>query len=310
MDDLISVIVPIYNVEKYIRKCIDGIISQSYTNLEIILVDDGTPDNCGTICDEYASKDKRIKVIHKSNGGLSDARNVAIDVMRGKYVTFIDSDDYIGTDYIMCMYKALIETDSDLAICEYAYIYEDGKMINHPYNNKKRLVFNQEQALYELLNSKKYSNSAWGKLYTSDHFRNVRYPKGRLYEDVPTTYKLFMQSSKIVFCADVQYYYLFRENAISKQKFTPARMDAVIFAEDMVDDIVKKYPSLQKIGQCRLYDAYVSVCKLMKQDCKIEILRKNIIIKKKKISKNVFFFHGSGIKRKLQVILDFVEDTK
>lgn len=302
MDDLISVIVPIYNVEKYIRKCIDGIISQSYTNLEIILVDDGTPDNCGTICDEYASKDKRIKVIHKSNGGLSDARNVAIDVMRGKYVTFIDSDDYIGTDYIMCMYKALIETDSDLAICEYAYIYEDGKMINHPYNDKKRLVFNQEQALYELLNSKKYSNSAWGKLYTSDHFRNVRYPKGRLYEDVPTTYKLFMQSSKIVFCADVQYYYLYRENAISKQKFTPARMDAVEFAEGMVKDIINKFPRLRKIGECRLFDAYLAVYLLIGKTMDNQEISSEINRKIRSMARDIFLSHCSGIKRKLQII--------
>ncbi|MBQ6787622.1 MAG: glycosyltransferase [Lachnospiraceae bacterium] len=303
MQDLISVIVPIYKVEKYLNKCVDGIINQTYTNLEIILVDDGTPDNCGAICDEYAEKDSRIKVIHKSNGGLSDARNVAIDIMQGKYVTFIDSDDYIGTEYIQCMYEALKNTDSDLAICEYAYVREDGTMINRPCNNKKVQVFNQERALYELLNMKKYSNSAWGKLYKSEHFSDVRYPKGRLYEDVPTTYKLFMKSAKIAFCANVQYYYLFREAAISKQKFTPARMDGVIFAEEMVKEVTNKYPSLKKIGECRLFDAYYSVHILLAGVVSDnQSISQEIYMKIKELCRRVFLYHESGIKRKMQIV--------
>ena len=125
MEDLISVVVPIYNVENYIKKCVDSILSQTYKNLEIILVDDGSPDNCPQICDEYAQKDNRIKVIHKENGGLSDARNAGIDISKGKFITFIDSDDYIEKDYVEVLYNSIKENASDMAIGSHKAIYDN-----------------------------------------------------------------------------------------------------------------------------------------------------------------------------------------
>ena len=126
-DELISVIVPVYNVEKYIDKCIKSIISQDYTNLEIWLVDDGSTDSSGEVCDKYAESDQRIIVIHKDNGGLSDARNVALDRMQGKYVLFIDSDDYIEKNYISYLYMLLKDYQSDISICNFKYVNEKGR---------------------------------------------------------------------------------------------------------------------------------------------------------------------------------------
>ena len=123
----ISVIVPVYKVEKYIKKCVDSILAQSFTDFELWLVDDGSPDNCGTICDEYAKKDERVKVIHKKNGGLSDARNVALDVMQGKYVFFVDSDDWISNDALESTYEALKRTGTKVATGNIVSVYEDGR---------------------------------------------------------------------------------------------------------------------------------------------------------------------------------------
>ena len=128
MEELISVVVPVYNVEKYIDKCINSIINQTYKNLEIILVDDGSPDNCGNICDEYAKKDNRIIVIHKENGGLSDARNTGIEVSKGKYITFIDSDDYISDNYVSFLYNLIIEYKADISIGKHYVLYENGEI--------------------------------------------------------------------------------------------------------------------------------------------------------------------------------------
>ena len=127
MNSLISVIVPIYNVEKYLDRCVESIINQTYKNLEIILVDDGSPDNCTQMCDDYAKKDSRIRVVHKENGGLSDARNAGMEVATGEYVSFIDSDDYISLDFYETLFQTMIDNDSDIVECSVVKFYENGK---------------------------------------------------------------------------------------------------------------------------------------------------------------------------------------
>lgn len=305
MEDLITVIVPIYKVEMYLRKCIDSIINQSYKNLEIILVDDGSPDKCGLICDEYATNDSRVHVIHKKNGGLSDARNVALDMASGDYYTFIDSDDYVAEDYLLYLYNLAKKNCADIAICEYLYITESGKIINHVQNDGKLIVMDRERALYELLNSKLFSNSAWGKLYKKECFSEVRYPYGKLYEDIPTTYKTFLKSNCIVFGALAKYYYLYRSSAISKQKFSLRRMDAVYFTEEMVNNVTINFPELLRIGDCRLFDSYIAVLALIDKKHWPNIY--DLIVKKiKEKRKNILLYKKSGKKRKIQVIVSYL----
>lgn len=305
MDDLISVIVPIYKVEEYLKKCVDSIINQTYKNLEIILVDDGSPDSCGKICDFYSNQDHRIRVIHKKNGGLSDARNVALDVASGAYITFIDSDDYIEENYISYLYNLVKKNNADISICEYLYITEKGKVINHPRNDGKIIIMDQEKALYELLNSKLYSNSAWGKLYKKECFSGIRYPYGKLYEDVPTTYKTFLKCNKIVFGASAKYFYLYRSTAISKQKFSLKRMDAIYFTEEMVKNIIEKFPSLSRIAECRLFDSYIAVLALISSKNCPEIY--SLISRKiKEKRRRILLYKLSGRKRKLQAFFSYI----
>lgn len=197
--DLISVIVPVYNVEKYIHRCIDSIIEQTYENTEIILVDDGSPDNCPKICDEYEKKDKRIKVIHKKNGGLSDARNVGIEASKGKFICFIDSDDYIEKNYIKKMYESIIKNNSDIAICNYNRVYYD-KTMPCEVNEFNTINF--------------ITPAAWNKLYKKDLFKNIKYPVGMYYEDLGTIPKLLMSGIKYCFVEDYLYNYIQNTNSI------------------------------------------------------------------------------------------------
>ena len=222
---LISIIVPIYKVEEYIKNCIDSIISQTYKNLEIILVDDGSPDNCGNICEEYSLKDKRIKVIHKKNGGLSSARNAGLDIASGEYIGFIDSDDWIEGDMYESLYNALVEYNADISVCG-RYIVQ-GNRITTISDSEKAEVFTRREALSELVLDE-YSgmkNFAWDKLYKKELFENIRYPEGKYYEDIFTTYKLFSLSNKIVDIKSPKYYYLLREDSICGTNDASKRYD-------------------------------------------------------------------------------------
>ncbi len=162
MEDLITVIVPVFKVEKYLEKCVKSICCQTYKNLEIILVDDGSPDNCGKMCDKYAKSDKRIKVIHKENGGLSDARNAGIKMATGKYIAFVDSDDYVSNDYIEYMYKILKKENTKISICELQIVWKNTTIENNKENKVQKLT--SKQALENLLYSQGIDVSAPRKI--------------------------------------------------------------------------------------------------------------------------------------------------
>ena len=216
---LISIVVPIYNVEKYLNKCLDTIINQSYKDLDIILVDDGSPDNCGKICDDYAKKDKRIRVIHKKNGGLSDARNCGLEVAKGEYICFIDSDDYIELDMIDKLYTAICNENAEIAICGMMIEYENGKKIDKTIKNNKKIVMNKIDGLKMLNSFYLFDMATCDKMFKTNLFgQDIRYPIGKKSEDFYTTYKLFYKSNKSVYIPDALYHYYQRENSISRNK--------------------------------------------------------------------------------------------
>lgn len=231
----ISVIVPVYNVEEYLYKCIDSILAQTFKNFELILVDDGSPDNCPSICDEYAKKDERIKVIHQENQGLSGARNTGINIAKGKYITFVDSDDIINKFYLEILYKNITDEDCDISICDYYSFYKDTSDLLDDNVQQINLLTGKQASkeIYGLKNVKFVI--ACGKLYKSYLFNNYRFPIGKINEDEFLTYKLFYKSKRIVESSDKLYYYRRRGNSITNSIFSLKNYDAVLALEERME---------------------------------------------------------------------------
>ena len=252
---LISIIVPVYNVENYLRKCIDSLISQTYKNLEIILVDDGSQDKCPNICDEYKDKDSRIVVIHKNNGGLSDARNFGIKYSCGKYVTFVDSDDYVENDYIEYLYNLLKEENTIISVCGHYICYDEKKIKKNASFTKK---IDKVSALNDILYDKEVDLSSWGKLYSKELFDDISFPKGKIFEDTATTYLLFDKCNYISVGEKCKYYYVLRNNSITTTDFNLKKMELIEMTKKMCNLIEKKYPELKSGCKRRLMWAYLS----------------------------------------------------
>ena len=233
MNDKISVIVPVYKVEKYLNRCVQSIAAQTYENLEIILVDDGSPDNCGQLCDGWAQKDSRIKVIHKPNGGLSSARNAGVAVATGKYVGFVDSDDYIHPQMYEKLYAALVETGADISICGCDYVDEktDAPDLNMRRRSPlKTEVLTREQAyriISEIKDGYAFYVTAWNKLYPRSFFDQLQFKEGFIHEDEFFVHHLFSRCSRIATISDRLYLYVQRSGSITKVKATIRSLHAV-----------------------------------------------------------------------------------
>lgn len=236
MSELISVIVPIYNVEKYLARCVESIRRQTYSNLEIILVDDGSPDACPQMCDQFASADARIKVIHKPNGGLSDARNAGIEAASGRYIGFVDSDDYIHPQMYMELWKSLKAEEADIAVCGVKKVFNDsGDILDQPENTAR--VYSGKEAVANIFDAALYLQSvvAWNKLYRRELFDGVRYPVGKIHEDEFTTYELFYKSDKVVYNTGIYYYYYQRADSIMGERKISFSSDGLEAYEQMAD---------------------------------------------------------------------------
>jgi glycosyltransferase involved in cell wall biosynthesis len=207
-DELISIIVPIYNVEKYLRRCIESVIRQSHTNFELILVDDGSPDTSGAICDEFAARDDRIVVVHQVNTGLSDARNLGITLAKGEYITFIDSDDWIHEDYLRHLHNVLLNTNCGISCCGHLRVSGDLSLWR-PEKDEIRILSNEE-AIAELFTvNHVQAVVAWGKLYRATLFEGIRYPPRKLHEDQFTTFRLLYKAGTVAF-GQMPYYFYFQ----------------------------------------------------------------------------------------------------
>ncbi len=228
---LISIIVPVYKVEEYLNKCIDSILNQAYKNLEVILVDDGSPDRCGEICDEYAQKDDRVRVVHKQNGGLSDARNAGIDAATGEYLMFVDSDDYIHPEMAAKLYEALARDEADMALCNFLYVDENGEKTDEENDNSpiKDEVLTRDEAFCKALRSYKkwYYVVAWNKLYKKEIFKTLRFPYGKVHEDEFVIHKVLGACAKISCISDPLYYYVQRTGSIMSAEYSVKRLDIV-----------------------------------------------------------------------------------
>ena len=244
---LISVIVPVYKVEKYLDRCVASIAAQTYENLEIILVDDGSPDRCGQLCDRWAQEDPRVRVVHKPNGGLSSARNAGIAVATGAYVGFIDSDDYIHPQMYEKLYTALAETGADVSICNYDYVDEEGvaDLKLRELSPVKTEVLTRQQA-YEkinpLCNGYAYYVTAWNKLYPKKIFEELQFKEGFVHEDEFFVHHLFSRCDSVATISDRLYLYVQRSGSITKTKATIRSLHGVYAYLD-------RYSFFRKEGQ-------------------------------------------------------------
>lgn len=225
---LISVIIPIYNVSKYLGRCIESVLNQTYTDIEIILVDDGSTDGSGKICDEYSDKDSRVSVIHKENGGLSDARNCGIMSAQGSYICFVDSDDFIHPHMIQRLKEVADETNADITICGFHWIEEDD--INEAINDTNlsgHQVFVGDNIIRQLWDNNLETVVAWNKLYKRGIFKNIRYPIGKIHEDEYVIHQLLWMSSKTAYIEDKLYYYMKHGDSITANPNAKSILDAV-----------------------------------------------------------------------------------
>lgn len=255
VNKIISIVVPIYNVEKYLERCIDSIINQTYKNLEIILVNDGSTDDSGMICDNYKNKDNRIKVIHKKNGGLSEARNFGIDIATGTYIGFVDSDDWIETN----MYERLLEkleyNKGDISICGRYIDFIDKKNIVYKKQDTEKIL-NRKEALIELNSFSFFDMSACDKLYKKELFREIRFPVGKKCEDYYTMFKIFDKADKIICFSEPLYHYFQRDNSISRNiKLDTAFIDA---SKMQLEFFKEKYNDIIFVAETAVAFAYIS----------------------------------------------------
>lgn len=244
---MISVIVPVYNVEKFLPKCIESIVNQSFRDIEIILVDDGSTDASGEICDLWAKCDERIKVIHKDNGGLSDARNKGIEMSSGEYLSFIDSDDYILPDYLLILYQILTSEGADMSVCQCFFVDEQDRNLTELNDTDKiTLIKGNFICMREFLTNTDIDTVAWRKLYKSSLFvPEIRYPVGKYHEDVWTTYKYIAKCNSIVVSYKKLYAYRQRKGSIVNSQFNTKHLDGVTGSIKRFEFISSRYPDLK-----------------------------------------------------------------
>lgn len=302
----ISIIVPVYNVEEYLSRCIDSILEQTFTDFELILIDDGSTDNSGKICDEYSKKDSKVKVIHKENGGLSSARNFGIDVASGKFLGFVDSDDYIEKDMYELLYEDICKINADIAICG---IYD--KYENKCHRNKypmQKCVLGSEQAFKLALEGKTIPVSAVNKLYKREIFKKKRFPVGKNYEDAFLIPELLINSNKVSYNPLPKYYYVHRENSITTNEFKIKDLDIIDAYTKNLVFVKSNYPQFESQALFRYIWSYMfvfdKIC-MSKEFNGIDIYN-NIVNEIKRyipfVLKNSLF----SIKRKISAIILFI----
>lgn len=257
MNKLISIIVPVYNADKFLSKCLDSILTQTYNNIEIILVNDGSSDKSGEICDEYAEKDSRIKVIHKENGGQSTARNCALDICKGDYIGFVDADDWISSDMFETLCKNLEQADADISICQCKKV---NKREDVPLKNSTEFILLDRQKTLEYFYKQRvFECHMWNKLYRRNLFDNIRFPEGKIYEDEDAMYKLLWGISTAVYTDKECYYYYEHELSTVHKKFNDAQLNKLNVYQNAIIFFEKNMPEIVPYVKYRWLDGYIAL---------------------------------------------------
>lgn len=295
----ISVIIPVYNVEKYLDKCIKSVIAQTFSSLEILLIDDGSTDNSGAMCDSYALNDARIRVIHKQNGGLSDARNRGIEEASGHYLSFIDSDDYIEPDMMETLYNNIVKECAEVSMCGIYGVYAD--RIQRVWPEDEYHVLSGAQAAAMALEGTKVSVNAVNKLYKREVFDKLRFPVGKLSEDAFIMIKLLAGVEKAVLDTRPKYFYVHRGDSITTSHYRAKDMNVIEAYSENLDFVMTYYPEFREQAEFRFFWSHFYVLdKMLNTDSYVKDENfKNIV---SVLRKNYFKILGNkytGRKRKI-----------
>ena len=292
----ISIVVPVYNVEEYLLRCLKSLVHQTYNNIEIILVDDGSTDNSGKICDEFGDRYPQIKTVHKHNGGLSDARNLGIQLAQGSYIGFVDSDDWIAIDMYEKLYMELRESNADIAVCERDLVIDDRIVHTKCLNSVQ--IMDSHDALKILAVDKKYKSHAWNKLYKRELFSNIEFPVGKYYEDILIMYKLFEKAKRIVFIDHAYYYYYQRKNSIVGSKNLDSLDDYIEACKYRYFELKNTYPEYSEYLLLDILKAYLFTYSQLKL-----IKKKDLITKKylKNVYSRIIHFRPNNLLTKLSL---------
>ena len=251
VDALVSVIIPVYNIEAYLDKAVQSVVSQTYDHLEIILVDDGSKDQSGLLCDRWKEKDSRIIVIHKPNGGLSSARNAALDICKGEYIYFLDGDDYISDDAIEVLLNDAVQTGADIVEAAYYDVYND-QCYSSNAGEEKVKILSPSEAIKYILGDQSGSISAWSKLYAKKIFLEIRFMEGKIQEDLFALADIISKANSVAIEPKPVYYYVHRKNSITTEPFTDRSMDTLEACRYNYEKVKELFPDAIDLAEFRL----------------------------------------------------------
>lgn len=257
----ISVIVPVYKVEAYLPRCVESLMSQTYKDFEIILVDDGSPDTCPVMCDAYAKKYSNIHALHKENGGLSDARNAGMTIAKGEYVTFVDSDDYVHPAYLEMLMQG-IRQGADFSVCGFTEVYDGNGIEDLDTSRISAACVNAKEGLVEILYQGFHDVSAWGILLPASLARKYPFPKGKLFEDLYTTYKFYLAAETVAFIRAPLYYYYQRKGSIMGRRNEAFIHDLIESSDQLVEACRGKGALIEQAAMNKQFSNY---CRLILQ---------------------------------------------
>lgn len=298
---MISVIVPVYNVEKYLERCVKSIAAQTYKDLEILLIDDGSTDKSGKMCDDFQQTDSRIKAFHKQNGGLSDARNYGIEHSAGEFISFVDSDDYIDEKMLETLHRLITENDADLAVCSAMDVFEDKEVTQ--VKEIKEFNLNKVESYKYMLRGDGIP-SACNKLYKRQTVGNVRFPVGKLYEDGFFTPQILKRVEKTAVTSKPMYYYFRRADSITTKPFRKGDLDVIEAYDKCVKQVKELCPEALPYAEFRYRNAYFNVLDkmLMRDDCKEIPEYKQVVKYLKKHTVQIVKDPGFGKMRKIAAV--------
>ena len=291
----ISIIIPVYNVEKYLERCLDSVLNQSYKNLEIILINDGSTDNSLDICLKYAKKDNRIKLINQNNSGISEVRNKGLEAAKGEYIAFVDSDDVIDKDMFKTLYNNLLKYDSDISSCNYKIFHNKINFDKEEYYNK---IFTKEESLKDIISNGVLTNFLWNKLFKKELFNNIKFPKNMIYEDMYVMPKIIEKTTKIVYTNQILYGYFQRENSYVNSFDEDKNKNYFLVINNVYNDL-KKYNFLDK--ELKNYKVF-SIYSAFLQAAKSNALYSDFMKEKHKEYKKEFKYLNKKVKLKRKLL--------